>query len=59
MEATARELLVVKVCADGFKITQAMVDAEIVAAIAARPRPFQVGRAPLIIGVNADVIMFA
>jgi hypothetical protein len=59
LEATARELTVVTVTAGGFKITQAMIDAEIVATITARPVPFQVGRNPLIIGVNADVGMFA
>jgi hypothetical protein len=50
---------VVTVCADGFEITQGMIDDEIARTYAPRPASVYTGPMPQIIGVNADVSMFA
>lgn len=54
-----RGMEIVKVCADGYKITRAMVEQEIRETRARRPESFHGQRLPWIIGVNASVDMFA
>jgi hypothetical protein len=50
---------VVTVCADGFQITQGMIDDEIARTYAPRPASVYTGPLPQIIGVNASSNQFA
>jgi hypothetical protein len=50
---------VVKVCADGFEITQGMIDDEIARTNAPRPASTYTGPLPWIVGVNASSNQFA